>query len=98
MAVNEKSNSCFETADLDLAAYLAHNELKFLGSRVEYDKNQRRAKAVMRFEDPRGVGRDLERSFISSAEKQYRDHHKWFLREAHKAVADFHNQVANFNE
>jgi len=92
------SDNVFETGDLDLASFLSMEGLEYLGNRVEYDRDAKRPKAIMRFKDDLGKARDLERVFITSAQKQYRDIHKYFLRQAHLAVRGAMQAAADFRE
>lgn len=78
----------FQTSDLDLGAFLMTQGLRYLGSRIEYDQVRRRPKAVLEFEDAKQNARDLERVFMTSTEKRYRDVLKYLLKEAHKAVEE----------
>lgn len=84
------SDKCniFLTDSVDLAAFLAMNELRYVGYTTDLDVSSERFKGVLRFEDPRGVAMDLERAFLNSEFKKYRDMNKYFLREVHKATKD----------
>ena len=83
-----KKANIFETADLDLGAFLMLHGLKFLGSRVEDDLSKQKPKAIMRFLDDRQNARDLERIFMTSSEKRFRDLNKYLLREAHRIIKE----------
>jgi len=80
------NNKIFETDSVDLAAYLTMNDLRYLGYTTDLDSLNERYKGVLRFEDPRGIAKDLERAFLNSDYKKYRDLNKYFLREVHKAT------------
>jgi len=83
-----KPNNVFETADLDLGAFLMLHGLKFLDSRVELEGSRQKPKAIMRFDDEKTNARDLERVFMTSSEKRFRDLNKYLLREAHKSIRE----------
>ncbi len=85
---NEKTPKVFETSDLDLGAYLLLHGLAYIGSRIEVDSGHRKPKAILQFEDLKQNARDLERTFVTSEEKRFRDLNKYLLREAHKAIQD----------
>lgn len=76
----------FETSDLDLGAFLMLKGLPFIGCEIDYDENKRKPKAVMRFVDEKDKARDLERIFMTSEERKYRDITKYLLREVHQTV------------
>ena len=84
----EKKVSVFETSDLDLGAFLMLHSLKFIGSRVEHSNTRQKPKAIMQFLDEKQNARDLERVFMLSEEKRFRDYNKYLLREAHIAIKE----------
>lgn len=61
----------YETESLSLMPYLQMNGLNYIGKRAE--NNGERARVILQFDDPRGLGPDLAMSWINSKEKQYRD-------------------------
>lgn len=81
-----KQTDTFETHDVDLAAYLMLEGLKFIecikGSTTASGKQQ----ILMRFFDEHGKARDLERVFMGSEFKRYRDFHKYLLRDIHRTL------------
>lgn len=87
------TNRTFETSDLDLGAFLMTQGLRYLGSRIEFDPSRRRPKAVLEFDDAKQNARDLERVFMTSPEKRYREVHKYLLKEAHRAVNDLSREI-----
>lgn len=78
----------FETSDLDLGAYLMLEGLKYLGCRLDSSVSSRKPLAVMIFLDEKTVARDLERVFMTSNERRYRDLTKYLLKEVHKKVRE----------
>ena len=81
-----KPVNTFETFNVDLAAYLMLEGLKLIectqGPSSAYGKPQ----VVMRFFDEHGKARDLERVFMGSEMKKYRDYHKYLLRSIHRCI------------
>lgn len=76
----------FETTDVDLAAYLMLQGLKFIecvphaSDKAGGDK----ARIIMRFFDEKNIARDLERNFMTSEIKRYRDFQKYLLKDIHR--------------
>ncbi|RLD04569.1 MAG: hypothetical protein DRI65_10440 [Chloroflexota bacterium] len=62
----------FSTDSLALAPYLFLKGLKYLRAEVSVGKGNRK-RIFFVFEDLKGVGKDLEKSFLNSAEKKYKD-------------------------
>lgn len=67
----------FTTDNLALAPYLLNKGLKFLYTQIGYGKNNKK-RIIFIFEDLHGVGKELERSFLNSAEKRYKDSLHYF--------------------
>lgn len=76
----------FKTCDLDLAAYLILHDLKYIGLEVAEDEHNGKNKAFFIFEDPKQIARDLNRVFVTSSEKRYREFFKFLLREVHNKI------------
>lgn len=89
----EKSSKIFETDNVDLGSYLLINDVEYVNCRVETDPRNGRAKAILRFVDTRQNARDLERMFLTSEFKKYRDLNKFLLKEVHKACEDVRRQI-----
>lgn len=89
----EKSSKIFETDNVDLGSYLLINDVEYLDCRVETDGRSGRAKAILRFIDKRQNARDLERMFLTSDLKKYRDLNKFLLKEVHKACENVRKQI-----
>ena len=62
----------FKTDNLSLAPFLQMNGLNYLRAEPSIGKNDKPVIAFV-FEDPKGVGRDLELDFFKSDFKVYRD-------------------------
>lgn len=88
----------FETANLDLAAFLMLEGLKYIGCKVTVDAEHKKPRALIKFSDEKGSARDLERIFINSREKQYRDLTKYLLKEVHSAVKNFSREILEDQE
>ncbi|MCG3175376.1 MAG: hypothetical protein MOGMAGMI_00305 [Candidatus Omnitrophica bacterium] len=70
----------FETSSLDLAAFLVLEDIKLLELTIK-------GKIVyFRFLDERSQCLDLERVFLSSTYKKYRDINKWLLKRVHEEL------------
>lgn len=76
----------FETTNLDLAAFLMFEGIKFL----ECEKSQSHGKdiVVLRFLDEKQNCLDLERVFMGSEFKRYRDLVKYLLKEVHAKLRE----------
>jgi hypothetical protein len=73
----------FYTYDVDLAAFLMVQGLKFYECKSDpIDKSR----ALFCFFDERDIGRDLERNWMSSDTKRFSDFRKYLLREVHRVV------------
>ena len=75
----------FKTYDVDLSAFLMQEGLEYIGSELDSSKPHK-VRVILRFSDPLGKARDLERVFISSQQKSYRDCHRFLLKEVHKTL------------
>lgn len=84
-----KDTPIFETCDVDLAAFLMLEGLKLIECKLESNNNQGKPRCVIRFFDEKNKARDLERVFMSSEFKRYRDFHKYLLREIHRTLKGF---------
>lgn len=73
----------YRTDSLGLAPYLELNGLKYLRSEISIGKYDKPV-VVFVFDDPRGVGKDLELDFMRSNEKRYRDLLFFFRSEIEK--------------
>lgn len=82
----EKPSNIFTTDSPDLAAFLQLNGIKYIDCIIEVEPDTERSKGIMRFLDEKQNARDLERLFLTSEFKKYRDLNKFYLREVHKAV------------
>lgn len=87
---NLRTTSLFETSNLDLGAYLMLEGIKYLGCRIIMDHNREEPKALLRFLDEKSNCRDLERLFMQSREKQYREINKFLLKDIHGEIKKFH--------
>ena len=78
-----KESAIFETRSVDLATYLVYEGIELL----ECVKLENRPNVVvMRFSDSRGSCRDLERIYINSEFKKFRDLNKWLLSKIHEEL------------
>lgn len=84
----------FKTDNLALAPYLLNEDLKYLGVQKGIGKNNK-TKVFFIFEDPKDIGKDLERAFLNSREKKYRDSMHYFRSQIQKAL---NNQVHMYEE
>lgn len=76
----------FETTNVDLAAFLMFEGIKYL----ECDRAQNIGKdiVVLRFLDEKQNCLDLERTFMNSNMKRYRDLTKYLLKEVHSKLRE----------
>lgn len=76
----------FETTNVDLAAFLMFEGIKF----IECDRAGSVGKdiVVLRFLDEKENCRDLERVFMGSDMKRYRDLVKYLLKEVHAKLRE----------
>jgi hypothetical protein len=75
----------FSTHDVDLAAFLMLQGLKFIECKIDETPGSK-PRVLMRFFDEKEVARDLEKVFMSSEVKKFRDLHKYLLREIHRTL------------
>lgn len=80
-----KQVKTFETFDVDLAAYLMLEGLKFIECKLD-DAPGSKPRVIMRFFDEKEVARDLEKVFMGSDVKKFRDFHKYLLRDIHRTL------------
>jgi len=74
------NNGIFETFDVDLASYLLMEDIELLGFELA---DPVKGKVIIRFKDPNGKCLDLERIFVNSDYKKYRNLNKYLLRQIH---------------
>jgi len=67
----------FETTDVDLGAFLILEEIPFLECKI---KDARKGIVLLRFIDDLGKCLDLERVYLSSECKKFRDINKYLLK------------------
>lgn len=76
----------YKTANLDLAAFLMLEGLQYLYSERGVDSRTDKEIALLCFDDSRSNARDLERVFLNSEYKKYRDLTKYLLKEVHSCL------------
>lgn len=72
----------FSTYDVDLASFLMLQGLKFIECKLDQNTGSK-PRVLMRFFDEKENARDLERVFMSSEVKRYRDFNKYLLKQIH---------------
>lgn len=80
-----KALKTFETYDLDLAAFLMLQGLKHIECKLDETPGAK-PRVIMRFFDEKEVARDLEKVFMGSDVKKFRDYHKYLLRDIHRTL------------
>lgn len=82
------SLNIYETHDCDLAAFLMLEGLKYVEAIIDPMSNVEAGKPriILRFLDPKGTARDLERVYMNSEYYKYRVLHKYTLKEVHRAI------------
>jgi len=78
-------NKEFKTDQLAVCPYILLNGLKYLRSEISLGKYDKPV-VVFVFEDPHGVGKDLELDFVRSDFKRYRDTLFFFRNEIEKLM------------
>lgn len=73
----------YKTSNLAVAPYLSINGLDYKRSEVSLGKYDRVVVSFV-FEDPKGIGKDLEMDYMKSEFKQYRDMSMYFRGEIEK--------------
>ena len=81
-----KSVPTFQTYDVDLAAFLMLEGLKFVECQPEDGPSKGKPRVCMVFLDEKGIGRDLERVFLNSQFKAFRTYQKYLLKEIHRTI------------
>jgi len=91
--VESRDPSIFETPNLDLGAFLMLEGIKYVGCRITMDPHREEPKAVLKFLDEKMNCRDLERLFMVSREKRYREINKFLLKDIHSEIKKFHTKL-----
>ncbi len=78
-----KEAKIFETQNVDLASFLMLEEIKLL--EVVKSKDNQRV-IIFRFIDDKQNCLDLERVYLSSQYKKFRDINKYLLQKVHEAL------------
>lgn len=73
----------YATDNLSLCPYLDLNGLRFVKAEISFGRYDKPVVSFI-FEDELGVGKDLERAFIRSTEKKYRDLLLFYRKEIEK--------------
>lgn len=81
-----KEVQTFSTHDVDLAAFLMKEGLKYIEAALDDTHTQGKPRVMMKFFDEKGVARDLEKVFMGSDIKKFRDFQKYLLREIHRTL------------
>lgn len=81
-----KTVPIFETTNVDLAAFLMFEGIKYL--EAKNSKSMGKDLVVLRFLDEKQNCLDLERVFMSSDFKKYRDLTKYLLKEVHSKLRE----------
>lgn len=79
----------FETQNADLATFLIYEGIKLLECKVSSFNSR---VVIMVFEDNKQNCRDLERVYLSSDFKKFRDINKYLLSQINKCLKDSLNQ------
>lgn len=75
----------YETRNVDLATFLLYEGIKLIECvKLENKRNV----VIMRFLDDKGACRDLERVYINSEFKKFRDLNKWILSKIHEKLRE----------
>lgn len=83
--INQKDIRIFETQNVDLATFLMLMEVKLL----EVKKSEtKRNVVVLRFIDEKQNCLDLERVYLNSEYKKFRDINKYLLSKIHEALRE----------
>ena len=85
---NIKTSLIYETQNVDLATFLVFQNIKFLDCVLDPDKNV----VILRFLDEKRNCLDLERVFINSDLKRFRDINKWVLKKVHETMRGVKNE------
>lgn len=78
----------FETHDVDLAAYLMQQGLKYIECKLD-EHSSSKPRVIMRFFDEKEVARDLERAFMGTEIWKFRSYHKYLLKDIHRKLKGF---------
>ena len=68
----EIKKNVYETDSMAVAAYVAKRGLSHCGTREGLGKGEK-LKAIFQFDDPAGIGSELEKDYYLSDEKHFRD-------------------------
>jgi len=78
-----KESHIFETNNIDLATFLVYSDIKILEYRII---DQSKKIVCIRFLDEKRNCLDLERIFLSSEFKKFRDINKYLLKKIHETL------------
>lgn len=81
----EQQPKIFETSDVDLATFLIMEGITLLELTT---KKERKNYVILRFLDDKGNCLDLERVFLGSPYKKFRDINKYVLRKIHAKIKE----------
>jgi len=81
-----KQVSKFETYDVNLAAFLMLQGVRFIETVIDPKTQPHKPRVLMRFFDEKGIARDLERVFMGSDFKNYEDYRKYLLKSIHRTL------------
>jgi hypothetical protein len=85
----------FETSNVDLAAYLMLQGLEFVDCRISSEGVKGKPLATIRLLDKKQNALDLERLFMFSPEKRYREITKYLLRQVHVSIRKYSAGVSS---
>ena len=80
-----KEQHIFETSNVDLATFLMYEGIKLLEFQTKESKHNI---IVLRFLDDKQNCVDLERVFLNSDFKKFRDINKWILKKIHEKIKE----------
>ncbi len=75
-----EQSTIYETSSVDLATFLVLEGIKLLECRKENNI------VILRFLDDKKLCLDLERVYLKSEHKRYRDINKWLLKKIHETM------------
>lgn len=81
---NIKNTQKYETQNVDLATFLIFNEIKLLECYLEPNTKV----VTFEFLDEKRNCLDLERIFLNSDFKRFRDINKWLLKKVHQLLKE----------
>lgn len=79
----------FSTHDVDLAAFLMLEGLKYIEAVLDDKYTKGKPRVCLKFFDEKGIARDLEKVWYNSQMFKYRSLHRFLLKDIHLTLKGY---------